>query len=312
MSTRSHVEVVRTRETYLASLTNQPMWVQVLFFDPAGRLLVIDPFGTDDQQVWRAEPGESPRSAAHRCLLRRFGMNVTPGRLLAVDRITGTPEESEASGDIPGATFVFDGGRLTEEQVRTVWLARHQSVANELSRRSARRLAACLKARRIGRTLLLEDGVSVRLSIATSGGTRRPARPTAAAATPSSPPRTAASRPTRWSAGPVGDWLTGTAPSNTTTCQPCSDGTETQHSPTVARQGPHPWAESPFGPLLAAHRRQTEAAQGTPQSGQPRARRRTAGHARRPTPRALAPPPTPFPAGTGRDRGPGEHLPRVP
>ncbi|MEV7182194.1 NUDIX hydrolase [Kitasatospora sp. NPDC093679] len=81
------------RETYYATRPRIRAEVQVLVAGPAGRVLSVqEPVAADR---------ETPRGAAARVLRERFGSVRAPGRLLALDWL---------SGGAPRLVYVFDGG----------------------------------------------------------------------------------------------------------------------------------------------------------------------------------------------------------
>jgi 8-oxo-dGTP pyrophosphatase MutT (NUDIX family) len=139
----------------------------VVFTDDAGRVLLCEP---TYKQVWEAPGGaveadESPRDGAAREVREELGLVVEPGRLVAVDYVP--PLEGRTEGLI----FVYDGGRLSEEQTASIRLADGElrswawctvEQAHERMRPLvARRIEAALAAIREGGVVELENGYPV-------------------------------------------------------------------------------------------------------------------------------------------------------
>lgn len=139
----------------------------VVFTDAEGRVLLCEP---SYKQVWEAPGGaveadESPRDGAVREVREELGLVVEPGRLVAVDYVP--PIEGRTEGLI----FVYDGGRLAEQQAASIRLADDElrswawctvEVVHERMRPLvARRIEAALGAIREGRVVELENGYPV-------------------------------------------------------------------------------------------------------------------------------------------------------
>ncbi|MFC7529980.1 NUDIX domain-containing protein [Actinoplanes sp. GCM10030250] len=154
-------------DDYTATLPRKRMAAAVLFFDDTGRLLLVEPAYT--KTYWElpggcVEADESPRTAAVREIQEELGLTVEPGRLLAIDWVPPRPGRTE------GLMIVFDGGRLSPQQVAAIhlppgelrswaWSNPHEQE-QRLSPLLARRAAASLEARTKGETAYLEDGYS--------------------------------------------------------------------------------------------------------------------------------------------------------
>ncbi|WP_327352219.1 NUDIX hydrolase [Streptomyces sp. NBC_01304] len=105
--------------TYIAGLPKILAGAAMLFRDGEGRVLILDP----NYREGLALPGgtiesddeETPREAARRETLEEIGLDVAPGRLLAIDWVPG-PDRP------PIAAYLYDGGVLTQEQLDAIVL----------------------------------------------------------------------------------------------------------------------------------------------------------------------------------------------
>jgi 8-oxo-dGTP diphosphatase len=149
---------------YVASLARKRMGAAVLFTDPAGRVLLVEPTYKDYWEVpgGAVDADESPYDAAVRELKEELGLSVPPGRLLVVDWVPPRPGRTE------GVMFVFDGGGLSSAQTAEIvvppeelagWAWCTLAEAHErLSDLLARRVEAALRARSDHNTAYLESG----------------------------------------------------------------------------------------------------------------------------------------------------------
>lgn len=88
--------------------------------DTNARLLLVKPSYRDHWEVpgGALDPGEDPRRAFQREVKEELGIDLAPGRLLAVDWMPEQPDRRP-----PLANFLFDGGLITEQEAqRTVRL----------------------------------------------------------------------------------------------------------------------------------------------------------------------------------------------
>lgn len=149
---------------------NQPEWVlprkrmatTVLFTDPDGRLLLVDPTYKPDWELpgGMIEDDESPWLAGRREVAEELGLDRPPGALLAVDYVTATSRLPD------GLIVVFDGGvldparplTLPPDELGAASFVELHRIDEYLPARQARRARAALAARATGRAVYLEDG----------------------------------------------------------------------------------------------------------------------------------------------------------
>ncbi len=150
-----------------AGLPRKRMASGVLFSDPAGRVLLVEPVYKDDWEIpgGCVEADESPYDAAAREVKEELGLLVRPGRLLVMDWVPPRPERGD------GVMVVYDGGvpeptwtariHLPPDELRSWAWCTPQRARERLSAPLARRVAAALRARSEGVTLYLEHGTVV-------------------------------------------------------------------------------------------------------------------------------------------------------
>ncbi|MEV7617797.1 NUDIX hydrolase [Streptomyces sp. NPDC089799] len=131
----------------------------MLFTDGEGRVLLVQPAYRQDGR-WNlpgggvdSDLGESPRDGARREVLEELGLEVAPGRLLAVNWTSHAPYPARVS-------FTFDGGlltgtdlgriRLPPAELREWRLAGQEELAGLVKPKLRRRIEACLGALREG------------------------------------------------------------------------------------------------------------------------------------------------------------------
>lgn len=151
---------------YIAGLPRVLVGAAVLFRDADGRVLLVEPnyregWGLPGGTV-ESDSGETPREGARRESVEEIGLDVAPGRLLAVDWVRGP-------GRPPLVAYLYDGGVLSPEQLAAIrlqeeellsWrLVTPEEVPDHLSATATRRVLAALEALETGGgTLELEDG----------------------------------------------------------------------------------------------------------------------------------------------------------
>ncbi|MFE3328544.1 NUDIX domain-containing protein [Streptomyces sp. NPDC059176] len=146
-----------------AKMAHPRMAAGALFFDDAGRVLMVEPTYKDYWEIpgGYVETGESPLRAAIREVQEELGITPPLGRLLAVDWAP-----SEAEGD--KVLYLFDGGQLTPEQLAGITLQPDElrsyaflaldEVPDRTIPRLARRILAAAEARAKAVPVYLEHG----------------------------------------------------------------------------------------------------------------------------------------------------------
>lgn len=148
-------------------LGTQRMGSAVLFTDPAGRVLLVEPTYKDYWEIpgGAVDSDESPYDAAVRELKEELGLPVPPGRLLVVDWVP------PRSGRTEGVMFVYDGGELSPAHATEIHLPPQElrgwawctpaEVRQRMTELLARRVQAAVQARTEGGTAYLELGQRV-------------------------------------------------------------------------------------------------------------------------------------------------------
>ena len=153
-------------QQYYRSLPKHIAGAGAILHDPEGRILLVKP---SYRPTWEIpgggmEAGEYPWETAHREIKEELGLELPPGRLLAVDWVPPQPDGRPAL-----ANFLFHGGLLdgTEAGQRiqlqpgelTAWrLAAPPEWDEMLDPHMARRLRACAGAMATGCTAYLQHG----------------------------------------------------------------------------------------------------------------------------------------------------------
>ncbi|MBO1331155.1 NUDIX hydrolase [Streptomyces sp. VRA16 Mangrove soil] len=155
--------------TYIASLPRVLAGAAVLFRDGEGRVLLVEPNYRDGWALpggtVESDAGESPRQGARRETLEEIGLDIEPGRLLAVDWVIGT-------GRPPLVAYLYDGGVLPAERIAAIRLQEEEllswrfvaddELAAHLPGALGRRVSAALDVVRSGAGAAeLENGVPV-------------------------------------------------------------------------------------------------------------------------------------------------------
>ncbi|MFJ5038709.1 NUDIX domain-containing protein [Streptomyces parvulus] len=112
--------------TYIAGLPRVLAGAAALFRDAGGRVLLVEP---NYREGWalpggtiESDDGETPRQGARRETLEEIGLDVPLGRLLAVDWVAGT-------GRPPIVAYLYDGGVLSEEELKAISLQEEELLS---------------------------------------------------------------------------------------------------------------------------------------------------------------------------------------
>jgi ADP-ribose pyrophosphatase YjhB (NUDIX family) len=112
--------------TYIAGLPRVLCGAATLFRDAAGRVLLLEP---NYREGWtlpggtvESEDGETPRQGARRETAEEIGLDVVPGRLLAVDW-------SQGPGRPPIVAYLYDGGVLDQEAIGSIRLQEEELLS---------------------------------------------------------------------------------------------------------------------------------------------------------------------------------------
>ena len=153
-------------QEYYASLPKHIAGAGAIFRDPDGKVLLVKP---SYRATWEIpggglEFGEYPFQAAAREVKEETGLELRPGRLLAVDWV---PPQDDGRPAL--ANFLFDGGKIDlspgQQEIRlqdgelTGWtLAAPREWDDMLAPHMARRIRACASALATGTTAYLQHG----------------------------------------------------------------------------------------------------------------------------------------------------------
>lgn len=115
--------------TYIAGLPKVLAGAACLFRDTEGRVLLVEP---NYREGWalpggtiESQTGEGPRQGARRETLEEIGLDLAPGRLLAVDWTRGSRRP-------PIVAYLYDGGALTAEQLAAIRLQEEELLSWKL------------------------------------------------------------------------------------------------------------------------------------------------------------------------------------
>ncbi|MFE0376432.1 NUDIX domain-containing protein [Streptomyces inhibens] len=146
-----------------AKMAHPRMAAGALFFDAAGRVLMVEPSYKDYWEIpgGYVETGESPLQACVREVREELGITPPIGRLLAVDWAPSAKEGDKV-------LYLFDGGQLSAEPLSQIVLQPEELLSYEFLARSdvagrtiprlARRIVAAMDARDQAAPVYLEHG----------------------------------------------------------------------------------------------------------------------------------------------------------
>ncbi|OPC76759.1 NUDIX hydrolase [Embleya scabrispora] len=154
---------------YYATLPHHIGGAGAILHDTDGRFLLVEPaYGDGHWEIpgGAMDEGEYPWDTARREIKEELGLDLTPGRLLAVDWVPPQPDGRPAL-----ANYLFDGGPVTEthakERIRlaagelTAWhLAAPTEWDTLMAPHMARRLHACANALADHTTAYLHHGTA--------------------------------------------------------------------------------------------------------------------------------------------------------
>ncbi|MER5851191.1 NUDIX hydrolase [Streptomyces sp. NPDC002012] len=118
--------------TYIAGLPRVLAAAATVFRDVHGRVLLVEPNYRDGWALpggtVESDEGESPRQAARRETAEEIGLDLEPGRLLAIDWARGPKRP-------PIAAYLYDGGVLDEAELKAIRLQDEELLSWELVER---------------------------------------------------------------------------------------------------------------------------------------------------------------------------------
>ncbi|MFC9623116.1 NUDIX domain-containing protein [Streptomyces sp. NPDC056930] len=112
--------------TYIAGLPRVLAAAATVFRDARGRVLLVEPNYRDGWALpggtVESDEGESPRQAARRETAEEIGLDLKPGRLLAIDWARGPKRP-------PIAAYLYDGGVLDEAELKAIRLQEEELLS---------------------------------------------------------------------------------------------------------------------------------------------------------------------------------------
>jgi 8-oxo-dGTP pyrophosphatase MutT (NUDIX family) len=150
-------------KAYQRGLPKKRMSAGALFFDEAGRLLIVEPAYKPNWEIpgGAVELNESPYQACVREVKEELGWERPLQRLLCVDYLRESADKTEA------LVFIFLGGVLTEEdkqsirlpedELRSYAFVEPEEAYGRFNQRLSRRVQQCLAALVGGQFVYLED-----------------------------------------------------------------------------------------------------------------------------------------------------------
>ena len=152
-------------DEYVQSLNRKRMSAGALFYDTAGRILLLEPSYKPHWDIpgGAVEADEAPWTTVAREVREEIGIVRPFTRPLVIDYV-------RSDGRLPeGVAFVFDGGSVTDEQVASLSLDDPEIVSARLCALTEaeskikptllRRLTVALNAAATGSLMLCEEGI---------------------------------------------------------------------------------------------------------------------------------------------------------
>lgn len=151
-------------EEYMRSLNRKRMSAGVLFYDEAGRILLIEPSYKPHWDIpgGTVDAEEAPWTTAKREVHEELGWTKPLGRVLLIDYAPTNERMSE------GLAFVLDGGLInqakvdalviTDPEILSTGLYDLDQAASMVNPTVAKRLTAAMSAMRAGDLALCENG----------------------------------------------------------------------------------------------------------------------------------------------------------
>ncbi|MFF1832824.1 NUDIX domain-containing protein [Streptomyces sp. NPDC058231] len=143
--------------TYIAGLPRVLAAAATVFLDEEGRVLLVEPNYRDGWALpggtIESDEGETPRQAARRETAEEIGLDLEPGRLLAIDWAR-SPQRP------PIAAYLYDGGILDAARLREIRLQEEELLSWKLVERGSldRYLPAALGLRVRAALQVLDSG----------------------------------------------------------------------------------------------------------------------------------------------------------
>lgn len=154
-------------DEYVRSLDRKRMSAGVLFRDTEDRILLVEPSYKSHWDIpgGSVDAGEAPWATARREVREELGIDRSFTRPLVIDHVANDGRMPE------GIAFIFDGGLITEAEVRALdlidpeiiaaRLCHLNAAASKLKASLAVRLSVALEASRTGDLVLCDDGTPV-------------------------------------------------------------------------------------------------------------------------------------------------------
>ncbi|MDQ3444338.1 MAG: NUDIX hydrolase [Chloroflexota bacterium] len=152
-----------SQDAFYQSLLNRRAGSGALFTDEAGRILVVEPLYKTTWEVpgGIVEKGEGPRTTCKRECLEELGLDVDPGRLLAIEHKTENPPQGNSIMFIYCCGTLLDASviQLQEEELRSFRFVAAEDLGRLMNAGLAHRVRCAVRARHEGTTFEIVNGV---------------------------------------------------------------------------------------------------------------------------------------------------------